>query len=221
MKKANPNKLGGTSFHDSVVVASVNQLIKVLGEPDYDGNTGEDKTNFEWDMELNSGDVFTVYDWKEYRMIDIDEEIEWHIGGHSFVITDEAANQIKKALSKLSEASPENLAVEMVGDGKDPNKFFVTVSPSYMVESDEFGEMESEYFPGYSNKDAQIFMFDTFEEANECYNLQDLNHYEGVCSVTMEDRKTGTIKDKYLLKVISIDYSEVEQDDSKTFGYIK
>ena len=221
MKKANPNKLGGTSFHDSVVVASVNQLIKVLGEPDYDGNTGEDKTNFEWDMELNSGDVFTVYDWKEYRMIDIDEEIEWHIGGRSFVITDEAANQIKKALSKLSEASPENLAVEMVGDGKDPNKFFVTVSPCLMVESDEVGEVYSEYLDGYSEKDKQTFMFDTFEEANECYNLQDLNHYEGVCSVTMEDRKTGTIKDKYLLKVISIDYSEVEQDDSKTFGYIK
>ena len=221
MKKANPNKLGGTSFHDSVVVASVNQLIKVLGEPDYDGNTGEDKTNFEWDMELNSGDVFTVYDWKEYRMIDIDEEIEWHIGGHSFVITDEAANQIKKALSKLSEASPENLAVEMVGDGKDPNKFFVTVSPCFMVESDEVGEVYSEYLDGYSEKDKQTFMFDTFEEANECYNLQDLNHYEGVCSVTMEDRKTGTIKDKYLLKVISVEYQEVEQDDSKTFGYIK
>jgi hypothetical protein len=199
----------------------VNQLIKVLGEPDYDGNTGEDKTNFEWDMELDSGDVFTVYDWKEYRMIDIDEEIEWHIGGRSFVITDEAANQIKKALSKLSEASPENLAVEMVGDGKDPNKFFVTVSPCFMVESDEVGEVYSEYLDGYSEKDKQTFMFDTFEEANECYNLQDLNHYEGVCSVTMEDRKTGTIKDKYLLKVISIDYSEVEQDDSKTFGYIK
>ncbi|NDA77601.1 MAG: hypothetical protein EBY07_07340 [Actinobacteria bacterium] len=199
----------------------MNQLIKVLGEPDYDGNTGEDKTNFEWDMELDSGDVFTVYDWKEYRMIDIDEEIEWHIGGRSFVITDEAANQIQKAISKLSEASPENLAVEMVGDGKDPNKFFVTVSPCFMVESDEVGEVYSEYLDGYSEKDKQTFMFDTFEEANECYNLQDLNHYEGVCSVTMEDRKTGTIKDKYLLKVISIDYSEVEQDDSKTFGYIK
>ena len=221
MKKANPNKLGGTSFHDSVVVASVNQLIKVLGEPDYDGNTGEDKTNFEWDMELDSGDVFTVYDWKEYRMIDIDEEIEWHIGGRSFVITDEAANQIQKALSQLKDDSPENLAVEMVGDGKDPNKFFVTVSPCFMVESDEVGEVYPEYLDGYSEKDKQTFMFDTFEEANECYNLQDLNHYEGVCSVTMEDRKTGTIKDKYLLKVISIDYSEVEQDDSKTFGYIK
>jgi hypothetical protein len=64
-------------------------------------------------------------------------------------------------------------------------------------------------------------MFDTFEEADKFYNLEDLDHYEGVCSVAMEDRKTGTIKDKFLLKVISVDYSEVEQDDSKTFGYIK
>lgn len=221
MKKADSSKMGGTSFHDSVVVASVNQLIKVLGEPDYDGNTGEDKTNFEWDMELDSGDVFTVYDWKEYRMIDLDEEIEWHIGGRSFVITDEAANQIQKALSELSETSPEKLAVEMVGDGKDPNKFFVTVSPSYMVESDEFGEMESEYFPGYSKKDAQTFIFDTFEEASEFYNQQDLDFYEGVGSVVIEDRKAGTIKDKYLLKMVSVSYSQEEIDDSKTFGYIK
>lgn len=221
MKKANPNKLGGTSFHDSVVVASVNQLIKVLGEPDYDGNTGEDKTNFEWDMELESGDVFTVYDWKEYRMIDLDEEIEWHIGGHSGSVTDDAANEIEYELSQLTDDSPEALAVKMVGDGQDPNKFFVTLSPCFMVESDEAGEMYAEYLDGYSEKDKQTRMFDTFEEANECYNLNDLNHYEGVCSVTMEDRKTGTIKEKYLLKVISIDYEEVEQDDSKTFGYIK
>jgi hypothetical protein len=221
MKKANRNKLGGTSFHDSVVVASVNQLIKVLGEPDYRGNSGEDKTNFEWDMELDSGDVFTVYDWKEYRRLDLDEEIEWHIGGHSFAVTHAAALEIEDALSEIEDDSPAALAVQMVGDGQDPNKFFVTVSPCFMVESDEAGELYPEYLDGYSEKDKQTFMFDTFEEADECYNLQDLNHYEGVCSVTMEDRKTGTIKDKYLLKVISIEYSEVEQDDSKTFGYIK
>jgi hypothetical protein len=221
MKKADSSKMGGTSFHDSVVVASVNQLIKVLGEPDYDGNTGEDKTNFEWEMELDSGDVFTVYDWKEYRMIDLDEEIEWHIGGHSADVTYAAALEIEDALSEVEDDSPKALAVKMVGDGQDPNKFFVTVSPCFMVESDEAGELYSEYLDGYSEKDKRTYMFDTFEEADKFYNLEDLDHYEGVCSVAMEDRKTGTIKDKFLLKVISVDYSEVEQDDSKTFGYIK
>lgn len=221
MKKANPNKMGGTSFHDLVVVASVNELIKVLGEPDYDSNTGEDKTNFEWDMELESGDVFTVYDWKEYRMIDLDEQIEWHIGGHSFDVTYAAAIEIENALNNVTESSPEKLAIQMVGDGQDPNKFFVTVSPSFMIESDEVGEIFSEYLDGYSAKDKQTFMFDSFEEANEFYNQQNLDHYEGVCSVTMEDRKTGTIKDKYLLKVVSVSYSEQENDDSKLFGYIK
>jgi hypothetical protein len=42
-----------------------------------------------------------VYDWKEYRQIDEDEEIEWHIGGHSFIDTAEAAIEIMNKLNKL------------------------------------------------------------------------------------------------------------------------
>ena len=61
-------EIGGTSFHDTVLNCSVTTLRKVLGEPEYDGNTGDDKINFEWEMETNDGDVFTVYDWKEYKI---------------------------------------------------------------------------------------------------------------------------------------------------------
>jgi len=59
MKKTN-KRVSGTSFHDSIVTASVDQLIQVLGEPNEDSNTGQDKVNFEWEMELESGEVFTV-----------------------------------------------------------------------------------------------------------------------------------------------------------------
>jgi hypothetical protein len=60
----------GTSFHDTVINESVNNLIKVLGNPQYDANNGTDKVNIEWMMELNDGSVFTVYDYKEYRVLD-------------------------------------------------------------------------------------------------------------------------------------------------------
>lgn len=233
MKKTNKS-ISGTSFHDSTVIATVDQLIHVLGEPTDDSNTGEDKVNFEWEMELETGEVFTVYDWKEYRMLRTDEMIEWHIGGFDVHATNQAARQINQALLssrdnsalELSEAQISELATEIVGDGKDPNKFFVTVSPYFTVDNDEHGspsnmEFESKLLDGYTDKDSKIRLFDTFEQANEYYNSVDLDPYDGIGTVMIEDRKTGTIKQKELTKVVRVDYSYKEYDDSKQFGYTK
>ena len=60
---------GGTSFHGTEIRTTVHTLRKLLGEPEYSGNDGEDKVNFEWVMETEDGGVFTVYDWKEYKEI--------------------------------------------------------------------------------------------------------------------------------------------------------
>ena len=73
----------GTSFYDVTFKASVNKLISIIGEPTMEDNTGEDKVNFDWHMETDEGDVFTIYDWKEYREINKNEKIEWHIGAKS------------------------------------------------------------------------------------------------------------------------------------------
>jgi hypothetical protein len=100
MQKTNQSP-NGTSFHGDVFNASVSDLRKILGVPDDANNSGEDKVNFEWTMETESGDVFTVYDWKEYRVLDEDELIEWHIGGHSGGVTSEALNEIADALNSL------------------------------------------------------------------------------------------------------------------------
>ena len=89
----------GTSFHDTVINASVNDLTKVLGKPYMHKNLGDDKTNFEWRMELNDGSVFTVYDYKEYRVLDQREIIEWHIGGLNCLVTEGAKAFIKEALN--------------------------------------------------------------------------------------------------------------------------
>jgi hypothetical protein len=76
--KTNTN-ISGTSFFGGEIECSVNDLIKVLGEPTYNSNDGQDKTNIEWNMETK-GIVFTLYDWKMYRPITYDESIRWHIG---------------------------------------------------------------------------------------------------------------------------------------------
>ena len=87
----------GTSFHGVVIRATVNQLTKAFGEP-YDNNTGEDKVNFEWEMETDEGEVFTIYDWKEGRPIGRDEFVTWHIGAKSKSDSNVAEREILKAL---------------------------------------------------------------------------------------------------------------------------
>ena len=54
-------------------------------------------------MENEKGEVFTVYDWKEYRVLDENELIEWHIGGHSSLSTGLAVDEIAGALNELDE----------------------------------------------------------------------------------------------------------------------
>jgi hypothetical protein len=99
-KKTN-SSVNGTSFHDVTILANVQDLIKALGEPTIQDNTGEDKVNFEWDCETEEGDVFTIYDWKEYREINDIEVIEWHIGAHSKSVSNVAKMEIQKQLNDL------------------------------------------------------------------------------------------------------------------------
>jgi hypothetical protein len=99
MKKTT-NLVNGSSFHNVTIKTSVNELIRVLGEPTYQTNDGEDKVNFEWVCETIDGDVVTIYDWKEYRMIDVDEEIEFHLGGHSLIHTLDGKDELLRLLEK-------------------------------------------------------------------------------------------------------------------------
>ena len=99
--KPTRKSVNGTSFHNTVITATVEQLRQILGEPVCEQNDGEDKVNFEWEMETESGAPFTVYDWKEYRQIGEHEVIEWHIGGHRSIETAQAAIEISNALAKL------------------------------------------------------------------------------------------------------------------------
>jgi hypothetical protein len=93
--------MNSTSFHDTTVGTTVHTLRKLLGEPHYSGNDGKGKVNFQWAMETDSGDVFRVYDYKTYRPLDEHEIIEFHIGGMSKRVTEQAKNEMYEALGKI------------------------------------------------------------------------------------------------------------------------
>jgi hypothetical protein len=62
--------------------------------------TINDKVKNEWICETENGDVFTIYDWKEYRVYGDDEMIEWHIGGYSGKVTGQAQREIEILLNQ-------------------------------------------------------------------------------------------------------------------------
>lgn len=121
----------------------------------------------------------------------------------------------------MTQQEVKKLASEIIGDGQLPNKFFVTESPNILI-TNEFGDKDYEILPGYEEEPSYTYgPFDTLEEALAAYDKADLDIYEGIGSVTIEDRLTGQIKEKVLEKIVRIDYSYVEYDDAKLFGYTK
>ena len=73
-----------TSFYGVTIKTTVEDLINKIGEPQDAHNDGSNKVNFDWCYENEDGNVFTIYDWKEYRPISKTEIIEFHIGGRSW-----------------------------------------------------------------------------------------------------------------------------------------
>ena len=91
----------GTSFFDTTIGTTIHTLRKLMGKPLYISNDGEDKVNYEWAMETDNGDVFTVYDWKEYKVLDEHEIIDFHIGGMSKAVTERAKDELYEALANV------------------------------------------------------------------------------------------------------------------------
>lgn len=94
MAQKTKQSTAGTSFYNVTFKASVNQLKKAFGEPEYECNDGSDKSNFDWALETDNKKVFTIYDWKKYRQIGLDEKIEWNIGAKDRATSIEAKREI-------------------------------------------------------------------------------------------------------------------------------
>ena len=388
MIKRTNKSLDGTSFHGATFSATLADLQVILGAPN-NGGDHHDKVQNEWELELEDGTVFSVYDWKEYRRYTDKETIEWHIGGmdqkDTFVAQDtliealdtmnappvdppkpnlfqsvksfinsknvgdtfttkeyhaamdgieqptwwkkynkqlfyrsntyrsylrhlgfvqnpqrglwkvmchipawldsghvnsalgymytagrdentisyshpqgswsikhldykgmtrdeivtkireyvllfgflntpkveatkveetDALAEYKNATAKLAK----DLASEIIGDGKSPNVWFVTQSPYYMKYKDGYGE--SFLLDGFDASDYSVMFgpFFTYKDACAQYDEIELEAYDGVGTVMIEDRKIGTVKEKFLEERITVDYSYNEIDDSKFYN---
>ena len=99
MKKTNKSA-DGTSFHNTMIKTTIGELVRVLGEPTYQQNTGKDKVNVEWVCETIDGNVVTIYDWKEYITLSENEEILFHLGGHSLIHTLDGKDELLRLLEK-------------------------------------------------------------------------------------------------------------------------
>ena len=391
MIKRTNKSLDGTSFHGATISATLADLQIILGAPN-NGGDHHDKVQNEWELELEDGTVFSVYDWKEYRRYTDKETIEWHIGGmdqkDTFVAQDtliEAldtmnappvdppkpnlfqsvksfinsknvgdtfttkeyhaamdgieqptwwkkynkqlfyrsntyrsylrhlgfvqnpqrglwkvmchipawldSGHVNSALGymytveritwtldmatktetntpnadwkiihtpykgmtreeivakindyiyhngivKMVEAPKvevdhlaeyktataklaKDLATEIIGDGKSPNVWFVTQSPYFMKYKDGYGE--SFLLDGYDGAEYSVMFgpFFTYKDACAQYDEIELEAYDGVGTVTIEDRKIGVVKEKFLEERITIDYAYNEVDDSKFYN---
>jgi hypothetical protein len=382
MIKRTNKSLDGTSFHGATFSATLADLQVILGAPN-NGGDHHDKVQNEWELELEDGTVFSVYDWKEYRRYTDKETIEWHIGGmnlkDTFVAQDtlvealatmdtkpnlfqsvksfinskkvgdtfttkefhaamdgieqltwwkkynkqlfyrsntyrtylrhlgfvqnperglwkvichipawldsghvnsalgymytagrdentisyshpqgswsikhldykgmtrdeiltkireyvllfgflntpkveatkveetDALAEYKNATAKLAK----DLASEIIGDGKSPNVWFVTQSPYYMKYKDGYGE--SFLLDGFDASEYSVMFgpFFSYKDACAQYDEIELEAYDGVGTVTIEDRKIGVVKEKFLEERITVDYSYNEIDDSKFYN---
>ena len=76
------------------IYACYHELVAVFGEPE----SGGDKTTVEWALKFEDGTVATIYDWKEYRVLEMNEKIEWHIGSFNSSISSDAKDEILNLL---------------------------------------------------------------------------------------------------------------------------
>jgi len=107
--KAQTGKFRSTSFFNETVRATARELIAVattLGAEYGSENSGEEKTNYDFDFETEEGLYIAVYDWKEYRPIGMDEAVEWHIGGENSTATHDGKRELLAMLTELREATP-------------------------------------------------------------------------------------------------------------------
>jgi hypothetical protein len=98
MAKLTEKSVYGTSFHGTTITTTLQKLIDALGEPQFGDNSGQDKSNFDFICETEDGDVFTIYDWKEYRPLKMNEIVDFHIGGKSKFVTMTAKTELANIL---------------------------------------------------------------------------------------------------------------------------
>lgn len=104
MAKATSQIADGTSYYFVSLQATPKQLVTLFPNSFEAENTGEDKVNFDFTLETEDGDVFTLYDWKEYRRLQANEVVEWHIGAKDRLVALKAKQEVTSLLYQLQRA---------------------------------------------------------------------------------------------------------------------
>lgn len=97
LPKLTQKSVCGTSYHGIYITTTCGKLKKIMGEPNGGGCS---KVQRSWDCELPTGEVFTIYDWKEYRTIEEETIVDYHIGGFDKEVTIKAKRLLLKVLEK-------------------------------------------------------------------------------------------------------------------------
>lgn len=93
------SKAVGTSFYGHEILTSVAELREAIGIESLKQNDGKDKVNFEWMCETSEGDIFTIYDWKEYCKIKTTGQYHFHIGAKNEKVAEKALLLLTSKLS--------------------------------------------------------------------------------------------------------------------------
>lgn len=75
------SKVDGTHLQ-GYVHTTKRDLKSLLGKPLFEDFMAYDKVLTEWVLEFKDGLVATIYDWKLDEALRMDDNYEWHIGGH-------------------------------------------------------------------------------------------------------------------------------------------
>lgn len=70
--------VNGTSLQ-GYITTTRRHLESLFGPPD---ENDQDKVCCEWRLLFPSGVIATIYDWKRYSVMPLDQTYAWHIGGH-------------------------------------------------------------------------------------------------------------------------------------------
>ena len=90
-----------SSWHGDYVTTTPKKLMDLADKLEaeyYCGNDGDDKTNFDFEFLTSEGIYFTVYDWKEYRKLNVNEAVDFHVGADNPIDSRKALLELEREL---------------------------------------------------------------------------------------------------------------------------
>ena len=80
VKITDREKTYGGGYRGVRVITTLRKLRDEFGSESFP-KSDDGKVTHEWAFEIKPDSILTIYDWKEGKLIGLDDEIEWHIGG--------------------------------------------------------------------------------------------------------------------------------------------